>query len=125
MRNERLRADELEALLNQQSGLLALSSGESDVQALEQRARSHDPGATLALDVFSVSVKKVIGSYIALLSGVDLLVFTGGIGEHSSYVRSAATKGLEFLGVTPDKIQVMPAQEEQQMARHCRTLMQQ
>jgi acetate kinase len=125
MRNEKQGANELEALLNQQSGLFALSSGESDVQALEERARSNDPQASLALDVFAISVRKVIGSYIALLSGVDLLVFTGGIGEHSSHVRSAATKGLDSLGVTPGKIQVMPAQEELQMARHCRTLMQQ
>ena len=44
----------------------------------------------LALDVFAVSVRKVIGAYVALLGGVDLLVFTGGIGEHSEYVRSAA-----------------------------------
>lgn len=125
MRNEKLGADELEALLNQQSGLLALSSSESDVKTLEERARSNDSRAALALDIFAISVRKQIGSYIALLSGVDLLVFTGGIGEHSPYIRSAATRGLEFLGVTPDKIQVMPAREEQQIARHCRSLMQQ
>ena len=105
MRSEKLGADELEDLLNHQSGLFALSSGESDVKALEERARSNDPQAALALDVFAISVRKVIGAYVALLGGVDLLVFTGGIGEHSDYVRSLAASGLEFLGLTPDKIQ--------------------
>jgi acetate kinase len=125
LRNEKLSADELEDLLNHQSGLFALSSGESDVKALEERVRSNDPHATLALNVFAVSVRKAIGAYIALLGGVDLLVFTGGIGEHSDYVRSAATAGLELLGLPADKIRIVPTQEEQQIARHCRTMMMQ
>jgi acetate kinase len=57
------------------------------------------------------------------MGGVDLLVFTGGIGEHSEHIRSAAAGGLESLGLTADKIQIVPAQEEQQIARHCRDLM--
>lgn len=125
LRNEKLGAEELEDLLNHRSGLFALSSGESDVKALEERVRSNDPHAALALNVFAVSVRKGIGAYIALLGGVDLLVFTGGIGEHSDYVRSAATAGLEFLGLPADKIRIVPTQEEQQIARHCRTMMMQ
>src|ERR1022692_2489739 len=110
LRNAKLSADELEALLNHRSGLFALSGGESDVKALEERARSNDNDreAALALDVFAVSVRKVIGAYMALLGGVDLLVFTGGIGEHSNRIRSAATEGLEQLGLTADKIQAVP-----------------
>ncbi len=123
MRNEKLGADELEAILNHQSGLFGLSSGESDVKALELRARSNDPRATLALDVFAVSVRKMIGAYTALLGGLDLLVFTGGIGEHSQHIRSAATAGLEAIGITADTIKILPAQEEQQIARHCRRMM--
>ncbi len=123
MRNQKLNADQLEDLLNHQSGLFALSSGESDVKALEERARSNDPQAALALDVFAVSVRKAIGAYVALLGGVDLLVFTGGIGEHSDRIRSAATENLDCLGLSADKIQVVPTQEEQQIARHCRTMM--
>jgi acetate kinase len=123
LRRENLDADQLEYLLNDQSGLLALSSGESDVKALEERARSNDPQARLALDVFSVSVRKTIGAYIALLGGVDMLVFTGGIGEHSNYVRSAATAGLEAMGITADKIHIIPTQEELQIARHCRRML--
>jgi acetate kinase len=123
LRNEKLDADKLEDLLNHQSGLSGLSSGGSDVKTLEERARSGDPKASLALDVFAVSIRKTIGTYVALLGGVDLLVFTGGIGEHSNSIRSAATDGLELLGLTADKIQIVPTQEERQIARHCRKMM--
>jgi acetate kinase len=87
--------------------------------------RCNDLRAALALDVFAVSVRKRIGAYIALLGGVDLLVFTGGIGEHSDHIRSLASDDLEFLDLTADKIQIVPTQEEQQIARHCRTMMMQ
>jgi acetate kinase len=123
LRHEKLGADELEDLLNHRSGLFALSSGESDVKTLEVSVRSNDPHAALALNVFAISVRKVIGAYAALLGGIDLLVFTGGIGEHSKHIRSLAAGGLEFLGFTADKIQIVPAQEELQIARHCRRMM--
>src|ERR1700722_4434847 len=122
LRNEKVDADRLEDLLNHQSGLFALSSGESDVKALEERARNNDPHACLALDIFAASVRKTIGAYMALLGGVDLLVFTGGIGQHSNRIRTAATVGLEPLGLNADKIQIAPTQEEQQIARHCREM---
>jgi acetate kinase len=122
LRNDKLDSGKLEDLLNHQSGLFALSSGENDVKTLEERARSKDARAGLALDIFAISVRKVIGAYMALLGGVDLLVFTGGIGEHSDRIRSAATQGLEALGLTADKIQTVPTQEERQIARHCRKL---
>jgi acetate kinase len=123
LRNEKLDANSLENLLNRQCGLFALSSGESDVKTLEERVQSGDPDACLALDVFAISVRKTIGAYMALLGGVDLLVFTGGVGEHSSRIRSAATLGLDSLGLTPDKIQIVSTQEEQQIARRCRDMM--
>jgi acetate kinase len=123
LRKEKLDADKLEDLLNHQCGLFALSSGEGDVKALTARADRNNAKARLALDVFAVSVRKTIGAYMALLGGADLLVFTGGIGEHSDRIRSAATNGLERLGLTADKIQVVATQEEQQIARHCRTML--
>src|SRR3984957_6432078 len=123
LRNEKLGADELEEMLNHQSGLFALSSGQSDVRTLEKRMRSNDPHGALALNVFATSVRKVIGAYVALLGGVDLLVFTGGIGEHSDHIRSMAADGLEFLGLSADKIQIVPTEEELQIARHCRRMM--
>jgi acetate kinase len=123
MRNEKLGASALEKMLNHQSGLYALSSGESDVKTLEERRRGGDPSATLALQVFAASVRKVIGGYAALLGGIELLVFTGGIGEHSASIRTSASEGLEFMGLTAEKIQVVPAREELQIARHCRRMM--
>ena len=123
LRNEKLDASKLETLLNRESGLVALSSGQSDVKTLTSQAGAGDEKSALALEIFAVSVRKAIGAYMALLGGVDLLIFTGGIGEHSDLVRSQATKGLEVLGLTADKIQIIAAQEEQQIARHCRTLM--
>jgi acetate kinase len=123
LRNEKLNADQFEDLLNHQSGLFALSNGESDVKVLDDRADADDARAKFALDTFSIAIRKTIGAYTALLGGVDLLVFTGGIGEHSEYVRNAAARGLVFLGLTPDKIQIVAAQEELQIARHCRQLL--
>jgi len=123
LRNEKLDADNLENLLNHQCGLFALSWGESDVKTLEERSQSGDPNACFALDVFAVAVRKTIGAYMALLGGVDLLVFTGGIGEHSSRIRSAATRGLDSLGLSSEKIAIVPTAEEQQIARCCRELM--
>jgi acetate kinase len=123
LRNEKLDADSLENLFNHQCGLFGLSSGESDVKTLEERIRSGDPDACFALDFFAVSVRKAIGAYIALLGGADLLVFTGGIGEHSSRIRSAATEGLDSLGLTPDRIQIVRTEEELQIARLCRRIM--
>jgi acetate kinase len=121
LRTEKLDAGELEDMVNHKSGLFGLSSGESDVKALEER-RGKDPRAAFALKVFAISVRKAIGAYIALLGGVDLLVFTGGIGEHSDYIRTEVLDGLKALGLTADKIQIVPAEEELQIARHSRTI---
>jgi len=123
LRSEELDGGGVEDLLNHQSGLFGLSAGESDVKTLEKRARAGDARACLALDVFATSIRKVIGAYAALLGGVDLLVFTGGIGEHSERIRSAATAGLDVLGITPDKIQIVATEEEREIARHCRSMM--
>jgi acetate kinase len=123
LRTGKLDPDELEDLLNHQSGLFGLSSGEGDVKTLEERVRGEDKPADLALSVFAISVRKAIGAYVALLGGVDLLVFTGGIGEHSDHIRSTASNDLEFLGLTADKIQIVPAEEERQIVRHCRAIM--
>jgi acetate kinase len=123
LRVEKLTVDDLEDLLNHKAGLFALSSGESDVRKLEELAQAGDRNATLALVVFAVAVRKVIGSYMALLGGLDLLVFSGGIGEHSAYIRQKSTQGLEALGLKPEMIQVVATQEELQIARHCRAMM--
>ena len=123
MRTEQLSADALESLLNKDSGLAALSGGESDMRLIEECAGKGDGKAQLALDVFAHAVRKMIGAYAAELGGLDLLVFTGGIGEHDDPMRNKICEGLEFLGVTSGdparcaKVRVMESQEELQIAR--------
>jgi acetate kinase len=131
LRSEKLDADALEKLVNHQAGLTALSGGEADMQQLQIRAQKGDHAAELAIDIFSTAARKYIGAYAAELGGLDLLVFTGGIGEHSEYVRERICRGLEFLGIEDgadgqfSKVAVMSSEEEIQIARHCRHLMQQ
>jgi acetate kinase len=123
MRTEQLSADQLESLLNRDSGLAALSGGESDMRLIDACAAKGDKKAQLAIDVFAHSARKMIGAYAAELGGLDLLVFTGGIGEHSASMRNHICEGLEFLGVTSGdpgqcaKVRAMTAEEELQIAR--------
>ena len=123
LRTQHSTANELEALLNRESGLGALSGGKSDMRMLEQSAANGDARAQLAIEVFAQAVRKQVGAYAAELGGLDLLVFTGGIGEHSSSMRNRICTGLEFLGITsgdPEKcakVCVMTSQEELQIAR--------
>jgi acetate kinase len=123
MRTEQLNADQLESLLNRDSGLGALSGGESDMRLLEECAANGDPRAKLAIAVFTHAVRKMIGAYAAELGGLDLLVFAGGIGEHSAGIRNWICDGLDFLGITSgdpnlcSKVRVLPSEEELQIAR--------
>ena len=123
LRTEAPTVAQLERLLNQESGLAGFSGGESDMQDLERCSAAGDARAALAIEAFCLAIRKQIGAYAALLGGVDLLVFTGGIGEHSAHVRNLICDGLGFLALK-DKIRVMKTEEEVQMARHCRTLLQ-
>ena len=91
----------LEDLVNRRSGLLGISETTADVRDLLGR-RAGDPRAALALDVFTWSARKWVGAMTAALGGLDTLVFTGGIGEHSSPVRAEIARGLEHLGVRID-----------------------
>ncbi|HEY2845650.1 MAG TPA: acetate/propionate family kinase [Bryobacteraceae bacterium] len=129
LRVKKMNADSLETLLNHDAGLRGLSGGESDMRKLESAAQGGDKKAQLAIDVFCMSVRKTIAAYAAVLQGLDLLVFAGGIGEHSAYIRGKICEGLQFLGIPPDegsgsvRVQVVPSQEDLQIARHCRGLM--
>jgi acetate kinase len=123
MRTEQLSADQLESLLNHDSGLGALSGGESDMRLLEQCVAKGDPKAKLAIEVFAHAVRKMIGAYAAELGGLDLLVFTGGIGEHSAAMRDWICDGLDFMGISSgdpnqcSKVRVLESEEELQIAR--------
>lgn len=129
LRNNGVGIDELERMLNHESGLAALSGGETDMRRLLDEARDGDARAKLAVDIFCHAVRKCIGAYAAELGGLDLLIFTGGIGQHGAEVREQICAGLEFLGVARlvsgeiSKVSVMGAEEEIQIARHCRRMM--
>ena len=88
--------------LNKKSGVLGISGVSSDFRDLEAAYNQGNERARLAIDMFSYRVKKYIGSYAAALGGLDCIVFTGGIGEHTEIVREKVLKGLEFLGVDVD-----------------------
>ncbi len=129
LRNEHLSADQLEQFLNRQCGLFAFSNGESDMQALLAREAANDPTAVLAVDAFCTAIRKTIGAYAALLGGLDLLIFTGGIGQHSQPLRSRICQSLGFLGLegspapNSSKVLALRSQEELQIARHVRVLL--
>jgi acetate kinase len=126
MRTESMSADTLETLLNQHSGLSGFTDGKGDVQRLLQSLECGDAQAALALNAFTTAVRKYIGAYTALMEGIDLVVFTGGIGQHSAVVRQHICNGLQFLGINPrdedGRIKVMQTEEERQIARHSRQL---
>ena len=92
LRTQPMTPDQLDDLLNHQSGLKGLA-GESDVRDLEQAADAGDARAALALDIFAYRVRKYIGAYAAALGGLDALAFTGGIGEHSPPMRARICRG--------------------------------
>lgn len=102
LRVKKFGADSLEKLLNHDSGLIALSVGKSDMRDLESAAASGDAKSQLAIEIFCTAIRKTIAAYAAALAGLDLLVFTGGIGEHAAPVRAKICEGLSFLGVTID-----------------------
>ncbi len=93
--------DDLDRLLNKQSGLKGIC-GENDMRTITELAQQGDDQARLALTMFCYRLKKYIGAYIAALGGVDCIVFTGGIGENSAIVRQMSCQGLERLGISLD-----------------------
>lgn len=140
MRVHKLDAAALETLLNQNAGLKALG-GTNDMRVLQKASDEGDHNASLAIEIFCRSIAKTIASYAAVLGGLDLLIFAGGIGEHSSTVRANVCERLGFLGITLDAernnssspvistdaskiaVRVMVTEEEKQIARHCRALL--
>jgi len=100
---EGLSAQEVETLLNKQSGLLGLSGLTNDMRELLDEAReSDDRRAKLAIEIFCYRARKYIGAYLAAMNGADAVVFTGGIGENSAEVRAIICGGLGWLGLELD-----------------------
>ncbi|QAA33244.1 acetate/propionate family kinase [Clostridium manihotivorum] len=89
-------------LLNKKSGVFGISGVSSDFRDIETAAENGNARAQLALEIFRYRVKKYIGSYAAAMGGLDVVVFTAGVGENDPFTREACCKGLEFLGIEID-----------------------
>ena len=94
--------DEIDSLLNRESGLLGVSGVSNDMREVVGAAAAGNPRADLALEIFCYRLKKYIGAYTAVLGRVDALVFTGGIGENSAVIRERTCRGLEAMGYALD-----------------------
>lgn len=101
---EGLTAQEIEGLLNKQSGLLGISGLTNDMRELLEEAReNNDRRALLAIELFCYRARKYIGAYLAAMGGADAVVFTGGIGENSAEIRSRICHDLEWCGLRLDE----------------------
>ncbi|MGI4792177.1 MAG: acetate/propionate family kinase [Janthinobacterium lividum] len=146
LREQKMSAEDLDDMLNHQSGLQGVSGLSSDVRDLEKAASEGSAQAELALALFAYRVRKYIGAYAAALGGLDAVAFTGGVGEHSASMRARICTGLDFFGVrlnadanqnadgkaaarlspedSPVEAWVIPTDEERQIAREVTGLLQ-
>ena len=102
MEREGLDAAGLSKLVNKQSGVMGVSEKSSDMRDIETAILAGDDKAKLALEMYEYRIIKYIGAYIAVLGGVDVIVFTGGVGENQTATREAICKQLAYMGVTFD-----------------------
>jgi acetate kinase len=102
LRHRGTSVDDLDRILNRESGLLGISGMSADMRQVLAAANSGIPRARLALDVYIHRLRKTIAAMTASLGGLDALVFTAGVGEHAAPVRAAACRAMEFLGIELD-----------------------
>lgn len=102
MKKEGITADEAEKLLNSKSGLLGVSGVSSDCRDVLEAKDQGNKQAALAIDILVHYIKKIIGSYVAEMNGVDALVFTAGIGENDGIIRDMICKDMSYLGIEID-----------------------
>jgi acetate kinase len=102
MREDQLTCQQVDKLLNQESGLLGVSGLSSDLRDILAGIKQGNERARLAFEIFVHRLRKAVGGMAAVLGGLDVLVFTAGMGENSPEVRAATCKGLEFLGLKLD-----------------------
>ncbi|MBQ7351190.1 MAG: acetate kinase [Bacteroides sp.] len=102
MEKEGLDATGISNLLNKKSGVLGVFEKSSDMRDLESAAAAGEPRAVLAENMYFYRIKKYIGAYAAAMGGVDVIVFTGGVGENQANARAGACEGLEYMGVKVD-----------------------
>jgi acetate kinase len=102
MLKEELTIHELNSMLNKHSGLLAVSGLSGDVREVTEASIQGNPDAQLAMDMYEYRIRKCIGAYAAAMNGLDMIVFTGGVGENSAYLRERICHNLSYLGLTLD-----------------------
>lgn len=119
MREKKLTADQIDHLLNQDSGVKGISEMTNDMRLL-LRHRRENPKADAAISLFCYIAKKSIGALTASLGGIDLLVFTGGIGENSQAIREEILEGLNYLNI--HDVRVINTDENLMIARHTKKL---
>ena len=137
----KMSPQELDTQLNKQSGLLGVSGSSADMRDLLEKAANGDSHAAEAVDLFCYRAKKYIGAYAAALGGLDILIFSGGIGEHAPAIRDRICEGLDFLGIRIDaernrsnaavisttasraKVRVVETNEDLMIVRHVLSLL--
>ena len=102
MKKENISADEVENILNKQSGVMGVSGLAPDFRVIEDAANNGDKKAKIAMNIFKYSVASYIAKYAVAMRGIDAIIFTGGVGENQIKVREDICKQLEFMGVNID-----------------------
>ncbi|PTX59952.1 acetate kinase [Melghirimyces profundicolus] len=146
MGKEELTLAEVNSMMNKHSGLLGVSGISSDMREISEAAFNGDKYARLSLEMYTYRLRKAIGSYAAVMDGVDVLIFTAGVGENASLVREWTCRNLSYLGLELDQeknadlpkgpqristdrsrvnVLVIPTDEELMIARETRRLVQQ
>jgi len=103
MEKENMGTKGISTLLNKFSGVLGISGISSDMREIQEAIDNGNKRAMLAMNTYNYRIKKYIGSYAAALGGVDILVFTGGVGENQAITRSEVCKNMEFMGIELDE----------------------
>ena len=142
MKKEKLSAEEMESILNKQSGVQAVSGLVPDFREIENAANNGEERAIIALDNFKYSIASYIAKYAIAMNGIDYIVFTGGIGENQINIRKGICDQLKFMGVEIDveanqvrseekliskpsskvKIYIIPTDEELMIAKETKRL---
>jgi acetate kinase len=104
MEKENVGTQAISTIVNKYSGVLGVSGVSSDMREIDAAIKEGNERAALALNIYNYKIKKYIGSYAAALGGLDVLVFTGGVGENQIGIRKAVCEGLEFLGIKIDDV---------------------
>lgn len=115
IKQENLSIDQMDDMLNTESGLKGLSGNSNDMEKILEGASSKDEMSQIALEIFCYRIKKYIGAYAAAMGGLDVLVFTAGIGENSSTVRTKSCEGLDFLGIELDPYESTQTKAEEKL----------